>query len=489
MHLRKTAVGLAVLLAGINSSLYYFVFTLSFSPQTITEPWLLNQGYRMYIEVADNHAPLMPMLLALGQLVIPDGLRLAKLTLAGLIFLSALLTFFAARKLAGSLAGILAVVFFVCWSQFFGSYKLWYETFLTPLYALLILLWSPPGEKPDVRRLGVYGIILGISLLVKQQALFLIAGMVSLIILLGGLNHKSLKAIFREVFWIEIGIAVPIAVFFAYYLLSGGSWLQFWYWVVGFNDAELGRLVQSPLDVAFLWAVSPAFILLVVFLLRFLRKLSRPNAQWGRDAFLLLVFLAGIITAYPRWGTFHLQPMLPVLAIFSGLVLAELASILPAFLQKRIKPITVNLIIAGFVLLWIVFGARYAISATQNPRKIYEYSDLPALADQIHRQLGPNACVYIMPEDEALSNLHYLLKCPPPRFWIFTAYPWSSRDGIPEMEIAALQAEAPQWVLYFPGRWEVQIHDPKLVNYVESTYQKVGQIQSTQGDAWLMKKP
>jgi hypothetical protein len=486
---QKAAPGIAVILAGINSALYYFVYTLSLGPHVILEPWLLNQGFHMYSELADNHTPLMPLLLSLGQLVIPDGMRLAKLALAGLIFLSAILTFLAARKLAGSLAGVLAVIFFIAWSQAFGFYKLWHETFLTPLYLLLIILWSPPNEKPDIRRLFGYGIILGISLLVKQQALLLIAGMTCFFLLLGGLNRKKFKVIFTEIFWIGVGSALPVMVYFGYYLIAGGSLLQFWYWAVSFNDAEMGRMLQILPDPSFLAAISPAFLLFIVFLVRLLRKLKGPQSSWGKDAFLVLIFISGLITAYPRFGSFHLQPMLPVLAIISGQILLELPSFLPAFLNKLKKPIFIYLIASVFAFFWIFYGMQWAVNSTAIPRKIYEYSDLPSLADQIHQQIGSTACVYIFPEDEANSNLYYLLKCHPPRLWTFSSYPWFSRDGLPELEIAALQAESPEWVLYFPGRWDVENHNPRLTSFVETHYLKFGQIQSVQGIAWLMKRP
>lgn len=488
MWLRKAETLIAFLLAGANSALYYFIYTISLGPHVILEPWLLNQGFHMYSQLGDNHSPLMPVLLSLGQWILPDGLRLAKLTLVGLIFISAVLTFYAARRLAGSLAGLLAVIFFAAWSYWFGYYKLWHETFLTPLYLLLILIWTSPGKTAGRWRLCSYGLLLGISVLVKQQALFVAAGVISLTILVGGLNHRKALAVFKDILWIGAGAALPVLVYFAFYLLSGGSLEQAWYWVVLFNDAELGRMLASPIPSSFILAILPAFILLLPVLVRFFRKLSGPSDAWSQDAFLLLMLLAGLITIFPRFGAFHLQPMLPPLAIFSGKVLADLPTFVPEAWRKMRTPLARNLMAGAFVLFWAAYAPGWSNIFSPQPRRIYEYSDLPALAEQIRQQTG-GGCVYLLPEDEANSNLYYLMKCYPPRLWAFTSYPWFSRDGLPAKEIAALQAESPEWVLYFPGRFNIETHNPQLVSYVENHYQKVFEFSTPiQGTAWLMKR-
>jgi hypothetical protein len=46
----------------------------------------------------------------------------------------------------------------------------------------------------------------------------------------------------------------------------------------------------------------------------------------------------------------------------------------------------------------------------------------------------------------------------------------------------------PEWVLYFPGRWSVEAHNPQLVDYVKMNYVQVDSISSAEGLAWLMKK-
>lgn len=484
--LRRASFWIAAVLAGFNSALYYSIQTLSLGPHVILEPWLINQGFRMYDQLTDNHSPLMPQLFSLGQLVVPNGLYLARLALVGLIFLIGILTFILARRIAGDLAGILAVIFFASWSQTFGYGKLWHETFLTPLYLFLLILWTPPGTAASLRKHGLYGLILGIGLLFKQQALFFLIGLAAYECLLAFLDRRSGRLLAMEMGMLVLGAAAPILVYLADYVLTGGTLGQLWYWTVTYNDADLLAMLALPPTVSVLLSLAPAFIFFVVFLIKFLRKLPQKPEAYAFDGLLVLAFLSGTITAIPRFGTFHLQPILPVLAAVSGLELVSLArSGIPAAAGSRGK--TSMVIPAAFSIFWLSVGVLNIVNFAP-PRKIIEYSNLLPLADQVRQEIGPDACVYILPEDEANSNLYYLLKCLPPRFWAFTSYPWLSKDGLPELELNALKTASPAWVLYFPTRWNVEEHNPALVAYVMSQYQKVDVINSLEGEVWLMKR-
>jgi hypothetical protein len=484
--LRKAALPFILVLSGLVSLLYYKILTVSLGPHVILEPWLINQGFRIYAQLADNHSPLMPLLLSFGQLIIPDGLTLARLVLAGLIFIIAIQTYFLTKQLAGSLAGVLSVIFFTCWSQSFGYGKLWHETFLTPLYLLLIIVWLPPPRHTPFWRYGIYGLILGVSLLVKQQALYLIAGLIVYQCLLGFLTHKKARKLLYEIGLIGVGVALPGVIFAINYLVSGGQFSDLWYWTVAFNDLEMVNMLALAPTASYLIAISPALILMLVFLVKFARKVRSPIENWAQDGLLILVFLSGTITAYPRFGAFHLQPMLPVLALISG---RELISLIKSRQSRNLETkIKLNYVIAALIVFyWVGIGLSGFISPSDQ-RKIFEYSNLPPLADQVRQQIGTNACLYIMPEDEANSNLYYLLKCLPPRFWAFTSYPWYSRNGLPDREIDALKTASPEWVLYFPARWDIEKHNPSLIKYVMSQYQKVGSIKSAEGVSILMKK-
>ncbi len=113
----------------------------------------MQNGQVLYENIGDQHMALLPLLLAPLRLLVPDGLQLAKLVLVALISLSTLLTFLAGKRTAGWLGGLLAAVVFVAWSPAFTFGKLWHETFLAPLY-LLLLTCSTTLRRPGARSKG-----------------------------------------------------------------------------------------------------------------------------------------------------------------------------------------------------------------------------------------------------------------------------------------------------------------------------------------------
>ena len=133
--------GLAALLL-YQAWLFYFKMTLSLGPRVIFEPWALRNGYFIYENITDLHSPLMPWLLAVLGYIVPNGLRLAKLTLVGLLSLSTLFTFLVARRHSGVWAGLAAAALFVLWAPAIGFGKLWYEAFLAPAYLVYLLAYK-----------------------------------------------------------------------------------------------------------------------------------------------------------------------------------------------------------------------------------------------------------------------------------------------------------------------------------------------------------
>lgn len=94
--------------------------------------------------------------------------------------------------------------------------------------------------------------------------------------------------------------------------------------------------------------------------------------------------------------------------------------------------------------------------------------------------------LYILPEDEANSNLYYLLDCLPPRPWAFTAYPWYSRNGLAQRWLAAFKTLKPRYVVYYPRRWQVETHNAALVQDALDHYDRRAPLSSSEGEAWLL---
>lgn len=480
--LRRTAL---VFLAVCQTLAYYFYLPLGMGPHVILEPWLLRQGWSLYRELPDHHTPLMPLLMSLAQRFSGEELRAGKLVLVALLLLTLLLVYRLTARIASENAALWAALFFVCWSPVFQSGQLRFEAFLTPLYLLAWDTWLPAENGRRGPRDFLAGFILGIAFLVKQHAA------VTLVLFLGWQvftllrQHQPTALVLRTGLAALAGFCGPVLIALVIYLAAGGSLGQLLFWTVTFNNGDLARLLALAPTPADLQALLPPLLLVPAYLAIAGRQIRTEQAGWGRHGMPLTLLLSGILLALPRYGSEHLQPALPGLAMGSGLVLEQLRTSMGRELAWR------QALVGTLLAFWLLFPLAGVIQASPPgaARTIHEYSLLPPLAEQVRQQIGPDECPYLMPEDEANSNLHFFLGCQPPgRLWLFSAYPWFSRFDLPEQALNALQTAAPRWVLYFPERWRVEEHNPRLMAYVTAHYDQKATFLFESGTVWLMEK-
>jgi hypothetical protein len=329
------------------------------------------------------------------------------------------------------------------------------------------------------------GMVCGIAFLFKQHALVLIFGMFAWNGLSAFFLVSSWQKITRSTGLMILGFVLLPVVYVGLHLMTGGSLAALWYWVFGFVDAELAAMLTLFPQIAYLLAITPAVLAPVIYGIRWLLKFNIKAEEWWNEAKILVVLAASLTFAFPRFEPVHLQPFLALTAVISGQVLDQLltSQAFPSFnriLQKGLAGL-----LAG---IW-VWGATTGTIPFLNfttPQKIYEYSNLPALAGEIRQKIGEQDCIYILPEDEANGNLYYLLGCFPPRPWFFTSYPWYSRNGLAQQSLKAFINLNPKYVLYYPGRWQIESHNPDLVRYALDNYEKIFPLSFSEGEAWLM---
>jgi hypothetical protein len=477
---------LAVLagLIGFQAYAYFYKLTLSLGPRVIMQPWAMQNGAVIYENLADLHTPLMPLIISLLRYLIPEGLRLAKLTQVGLLSLSTLLIFVAGKRKSGWWGGLWAAGFFVVWSPAMNFGKLWHESFLAPLYVLLWLLYEPAATRRSGLAALLGGLLGGVAVLIKQHAAVLL--LAYLVWLAYGLKRQQYPArdIWRQIGRFVLAGSIPLILFTIYQYLQAGTLNGFLYWVIGYslNSNYIPQTAQPPTinnikGLASSWLLVPATILCAW------DARKRQDESWLESGLALLMLFTSMVTIYPRFTTFHLQASLPILAIVGTLALAYA---LRQGNTQRTFAIGISLALSAYWLLTAGWAYRPAFSPQPN-RYIYEYSDLVPLARAVKQQIGTGTCFYIFPDDEATSNLYYLSGCMPPRFWIFD-YPWYMLDWVKASILSNLETSQPEWVIYFPGRWQVEINARGVNNYIQAHYQKQAPLPWAQGEAWLMKK-
>jgi len=469
---------------------YYFRFPLSLGPRVILQPWLLQGGFLQYENIADQHTPLMPILLSVLTPLFSDGLRLAKIVLVALISLSTVLTFLAARRTIGWLGGLGAASFFVIWSPGFSFAKLWHETFLAPLYLLLLLFYDSSASYHSRKSLLFLGLLGGIAILVKQHAAIVFATFVIWNAFTNWHAHRSFSVILRDTALISLAATLPIMAFALHHYVQAGTLANFLYWTISFNLVSgYASLAAQPPDIAQVRTIASACLLLPAATFCLIELKRKGDKRWLNLGWGLILLAASSLTAYPRFAFFHLQAALPVLAWLSSLTLAF--ALRPGNSNSALQssPSFATGIAIALSAFWIITaGSAYqSVFRADQPRKVWEYTDLVPLADEIRQRIGPTDCIYIFPDDEATANLYYLLRCLPPKFWGFS-YPWYMSDSVKSRIVLTLQEHPPEWVVYFPGRWDIENRAPEVIAYIQDNYQRDAKLHWVQGEVWLLKR-
>jgi hypothetical protein len=457
---------------------------LSLGPRVILQPWLLQRGFVLYENIADLHSPLLSLLLAAWVPWVPDGLALAKGALVALLTLTTLLTFVVAWRKVGWPAGLWAAGFVVVWSPAFGFGKLWYETLLAPLYLLLLLVYEAPGSPRPGGRSFLLGLLCGGAILVKQHAALVTLALLGWSAFANWISHRSLPNALRQIGLMALGTGLPIAAYVAYHYAQAGTLEGFLFWTVSYNLAgDYESLAALPPTAGLIARFVSSCLLLPAAVCDLVDSIRRGDRTWPWQGWALVLLAAASVTIYPRFAAFHLQAALPVLAVVSSLGLAWLWRI-----RGRGRLLATGIAVAVSALWLIVAIPDYKpVLDTSSPQQIWEYSDLLPLAREIRQQIGPEGCAYLFPDDEAAANLYYLLGCSPPNFWIFH-YPWYMLDWVQARILLSLQAHPPEWVVYRPGRWNIEQYAPDIVGYLQAHYQREASFQWTQGEAWLLRR-
>ena len=462
---------------------YYRRLPLSLGPRVILQPWLLQHGFNMYENIADMHSPLMPMILAALVPLIPNGLRLAKLVLVALISITTILTFVTGWRKVGWLGGLWAAWFFVIWSPAFTFNKLWYETFLAPIYLVWLLAYKPSSTPRTVKSLFFFGLLGGVSALIKQQAALVFLAFALWQAFTSWYFQRSISNILRELIVMILGAITPVLMYLIYQYAHTATLVSFLYWTVGYQFTGVYKTFATIYPtLPEIRDMMSCYLLVPVAIVCAIDLKHRGNESWLNFGLGILLLATGAVTAYPRFEFFHLQAILPVVALVSSMTLAY-----ALHSQNSGWYFALGITIALSAFWFVTKGTYYrpVITVNQQP-EIYEYSDLLPLAQEIRPYIGATGCVYIFPNDEANANLYYLLHCTPPKFWIFH-YPWYMLDWTKTKILLTLEQDQPEWIAYFPNRWDAELYAPEIVANFQDHYSHVASFQWAQGEVQLLK--
>lgn len=478
-------------LVGFQAYAYYRSLPLSLGPFVILMPAAMRQGYLPYEQLFDIHEPLLPLLISFFAVPSIDGLFLARIFLVVLVTLATLLTFWAGKRQAGWLGGLATVAFFVWWSVPFGLPKLWHESLLTSLYVLLFMVFPSSTARRSIPRLVILGLLGGVAMLTKQHAVFGVGAMLGWQAVTYRRARRPWSLMLGDVGLVAAFALLPLIVYGIYYILIGGAVENWIYWTVTYNltsnFVSMAGLLPTSEQIL---GILPAYLLVPAAILYAVQLRRKGDTNWERFAWALLLLVVSSLTAFPRFEFFHLSPSLPLLAWLSAITLVQGLHINRTQDRSSIAnvPWVAGITLAVIALPVYRMAVNYQTAlGLDAPRKIWEYSDLVPLTAEIRQHIGPTDCVYIFPDDEATSNLYYLLSCPPPKFWILD-YPWDMTELIQKRILSTLETSPPAWIIYPMGRSSIETFAPEIVSYIQANYQFEAQLNWAQGPVQLLKR-
>jgi hypothetical protein len=209
------------------------------------------------------------------------------------------------------------------------------------------------------------------------------------------------------------------------------------------------------------------------------------DATWRQVGLWVCILITSSFTAYPRYNTLHLLPTLPVSILISVWILSVL---LRSRESRFIRSFSIGITIA-IAGLWFMNHSSMHLDAIRNPqpRTIAEYSNLETLATEIRQITGKPDSLYIIVDDESISNLYYLLDSPPPGYWIFH-YSWYMLPEVKSKILVVLEETTPEWVVYIPERWQIETYAPELIDYVHANYTETNEFTLDGGPVYLMHR-
>lgn len=317
--------------------------------------------------------------------------------------ISALLLFRLAKQLFNSTIGALSAAFFAFMAvgpSLLGMAA--HATHFVVLFILASLATASPSSPNNSVRIFVSGLSAGMSVLMKQQAIFLIPFIIWFLIIndSNGRGFRLRPDSLKRASAFSAGILLPIIIVF-YLMYVEGVFDKFWFWTISYARQYVSEVsFWGALDSFFsatAYVIKPQILLWLIsaygaYLCFKQRK--RQNCQFVL-AFLLFSFLSICPGFYFRWHYYIL--LLPPVALCAAIAVVSVieskegknfAWIPPMIL---ILPIIATLILnAGYFFFW---------SPNDVSRKIYGANPFPesvVIARYIRNNSAENAKIAVL---------------------------------------------------------------------------------------------
>ncbi len=364
-------------------------------------PYLANHGFLLYKDLIDPHTPILVWILQfLTESFGYTPSLLIVLTILISIVNSLLIYVFTKKISKDGKKACLAAGFYILWFFYFEGNGLWFELFQTPFIIITYYYWRLFFIDKNKINLIIASLFLGLSFFIKQSVFWIFLIIVGLIIVQ---NYRNFRKIISQTLVVLLSFILIFGVVSAITLIQG-NFSDFFYWSFIYTFFQFPfspghQSLPTVMEVIKLFIPLSALLPLIVF--------QKKNFIW---IFNILFLAATFMSIFPRWGLFHLQPFLAILAIIA----------VPLWLDNRLK--NFRLLCGVMVIIWFVVVIRQDIRFWNMPVRFFEPSiyhkaaEVKSITGNLYITFNSNDQFYVLngnlPIKPYVQNFAWFLELP-----------------------------------------------------------------------------
>lgn len=398
---------------------------------TLAAPYLVAQGLPLYSDTFINHPPLLPLVMTVSYHINPDPLTNLRVLNVLMVLGTGALAWWAARRMGGW--GALACGFYWLWATTYNDLYLYLDALVGTLSVALLLVGTFPRTW---RTLLLMGVLAGLAIIIKQNALAV--GLAPFVWLF--FWRESWRAWARQSAWVLLGaLAVVLAQVallaavgvlnearFALFNPGNATWLSSLSGLLNGNAWRELATTGALLPAAFaLWWV-------------------RGRDGVGGLAWWLL--LAAFVLNVPVLGYYHAMAILPIVAVWVGVVAREAWRALPS-------PALVGGAGVGYLALCAVVAGAPLLGFVLGERDTIGWDELTPVSAWLRENTPANARVLVLPAYDTNANLYAQAERLPP-YYMKTWWHHAAYEPNAERLQARVLANPPDVIVWFSDHYK-----------------------------------
>ncbi len=448
-----------IILTGALHLLILSQLTFTAWPEMLSYPYLLSNGYLLYKDFIMPYPPGLVLILSSVFNMFGFSPFILKIFTWILILFTDLLIYAILKKISKSnLISFLFLIFYVFLQSFLDGNMLWFD-FAGVLPLLLALYFAINWlNSSNLKYLFLIGVFLSIAVIIKQVNILyiFIFGLICI--------FQKKRIVLKEILYFITGCLI-ILIPGLFYIFSINAIYEFWNWVILYPITQWS---QFPGYVDFNFSKRQAIISLILFAPLFFSIIYWKKFIKDKIFLIILFFLiTSLITVYPRFSFFHMQPAIAFLII----ILAKIFNEVP---QKLKTLYLISILITTLLIMILSFK-----SVVGDKIRFYESQDLQ-LSEEIMQNTKNSQTIYLL----GINSSEYIFtNTLPPKNWSDNFGWYLEIPGVQEWVIHGLENEQPNiifWKIPSNGQWyALGVYQPReITNYIRLNYHKTGKIKS-----------